>query len=58
METHGYHWTLLDMAGLTVTNRIALESVILHPEEETDEVCIGEYLIGSSCGVVGLMSNE
>ena len=46
------------MAVFTVTNRTALESVLLHPKEETDEVCLGEGVISSSCGVVGLTSNE
>ena len=46
------------MDVLTVTNKIPLESVLLHPEEETVEVCLGEDVIGSSCGVVGLRSNE
>ena len=58
METHGCHWTPLDMAVFTVTNRTALESVLLNPKEETDEVCLGEGVISSSRGVVGLTSNE
>ena len=56
--THGRHWTPFGVAGYAVSDRISLDSVIIHREEETDKVCLFEDVIGGRRGAVGLLSNE
>ena len=48
----------LGMAGSAVLDLIYPVSVLLSREEETGKVCLCEDIIGVSCGVVGLLSNE
>ena len=58
LATHGCHRTPLGMAGSAMSDRLPLDSVLMRCEKKTDEVCLCENISGSSCGVVGLLSNE
>ena len=46
------------MAGITVIDVFAFDSIILHCEEETDKICSGKDAFVRRGGVVRLMSNE
>ena len=46
------------MAGFYVPDQLYLESVLLHHEEDIDEVCLCRDTTGGSCGILGLLSNE
>ena len=46
------------MAGFYVPDQLYLESVLLHHEEDIDEVCLCRDTTGGSCRILGLLSNE
>ena len=55
---HGRHWTPLGVGGSAVSDRLSLDSVLPCREEETDELCLCEDVVGCRRGVVGLLPNE
>ena len=46
------------MADAAVSNRFPFDTILLGCEQEDDKVSLNEHGVGSSCGVVGLLSNE
>ena len=55
---HGHHWTLMEMAGTAVTDKLAFDAVLLHHKKQTSDVCLGKDTVGGSHGFVCLLSNE
>ena len=57
-EMHGCHWIPLGVSGYSMPDRISIDTVLIRREEETDKVCLGEDIVCSGRGVVGLIPNE
>ena len=46
------------MAGSTVPNQLALDSVLLHRKEDTTKFCMGKNVTGVGRSIVGMLSYE